>query len=200
MSTRLSAATIAELRKRATLAAGPFVDPVVFRRLQQWAPSSHPEWAAAILGRPFTGIRYVSNADLLLLDLAHTAEPDPPPSAALLAARAELQRTSAEQLERRWAALAAWQTTRAALPVRVDVVHNYTSARHTETHVQGVDHAIVREPLHVGRLHRDPGQTLCWSPSRAQHLVHFSDHYDDRIPDCRLCLRIIARLAPEGSR
>lgn len=194
MSTRLDSATLAELREQADRAAGPFLDPAVFRRVQGWVPPAHDEWATAILGHDWPGFRHASNRDLVLLDLAHAAEPDPPPSAAQMAARARAEQDRAELVDRRRRAWAAWVAVRDALPVPVHVAHNYTSGRHYENYVQGVDHILVAEPLHVGRLHREPGQPLCWAPSRAHHLAHFSAPYDDRIPDCRACQRVAARL------
>jgi hypothetical protein len=88
-----------------------------------------------------------------------------------------------------------WRRLRAALPVRVDVVHNYTSVRHLETYTQGVDHIMVREPLVVGRLRRDPGRPPCWTPSRDRYLRHFSEGYNDRVPSCRACRAIAQRIA-----
>ena len=42
-------------------------------------------------------------------------------------------------------------------------------------------------------------ETLCWTPSRAKGISHFSDHYNDRIPDCTTCLRTAHRLDPGAS-
>lgn len=197
--TRLTAEQLHELRARADREAGPFLDPVLFRRIQHWVPAAHDEWATAVLGHDWAGFRCASNRDLVLLDLARAAEPDPPEPPRVAAQRAEAQRRAAAAAraatDRQVRRMAEWAKLRAALPVRVEVVHNYTSARHFEHYVQGVDHIMVREPLSVGRLRRDPNRPLCWTPSRDKNLQHFSDGYEDRVPECKACIAIAERIA-----
>ena len=74
--TALAPGVLTEMRDRADREAGPFVDPRILHQIRAVAP--HPEWAAAILGHPFLGVRAAPWRDLYLLYLATQAEPNPP--------------------------------------------------------------------------------------------------------------------------
>ncbi|OXM47521.1 hypothetical protein [Amycolatopsis alba] len=198
MTTALTASQLRHLREQAARTSTPFVDPAQLARVQQFVTGRHA-WAEAILGKRFA-LRGMTCRDLVLLDLAARAEPFPP----------EQPRTppvDASQCAadiRRAAAATVWRQLAQALPVRVSVAYNYSGPRHLESYVSGAEHIIVREPLHAGRLHRDAGRSLCWTPSRARRLFfsHLDDPADrDRIPTCKACLRITYRLigiTPDG--
>jgi hypothetical protein len=199
-ATRLTEEQLTELRTRAAAKTSPFVDPAQLNRVAQFV-AGREEWATAITGRPFT-LRAMTNLELRLLDLAAETEPAPPapprqprpwedgyvPS--------EHERADADL---RAARATEWTQLRAALPVPVRVVHNYTSRRHTENHVQGIEHILVVEEVRAGRLHREVGRALCFTPSkRRDHrylsLNDWDPGDDDRLPTCAQCLRIAYRL------
>jgi hypothetical protein len=188
-----------ELRAAADRRAGPFVDPVdVHHRIPALVDRRGHDWVRAVLGRGYGGPAALYGSDMELLKLADERGLDPPLPAHIVAARAAA-RAREEEEERRRAELirlrdAEWDALREALPVRVDVYHNYTSHRHYDGYVQGVDHIVVKEELHVGRLHRDKGRPLCWTPSRADDLVVFDDPGDHRRPECKACIRTACRL------
>lgn len=197
----LDAATLARLRADAEHARSPFVDPVVFRAAELILPWVSPAWLAHVVGRPVVSWRHLGNAGMSLAVAAAEAD-----ATHLHASAAELQaaqREAAAGVQQRAAGQAAreretWQELRARLPVPVDVWHNWT-ARHLDGYEQGADHITVTAALHAGRLHREPGQPLCWTPSRARQLRHVSPNTGDgnRLPDCKACLRIAAQLAAQ---
>ncbi len=195
-ATRLSDETLSELRARARREAGRFIDPRLLPGLSAKAARAYPEWVSAVIGHQIHDVRRVSWPELVLLGLACDAEPEPPVPARVLAEReraASEERRRANWLEEKrqeWAAL------RAALPVKVSVAYNYSGPHHYEFHLSGANHIIVREPLHVGRLRRDADRSLCWTPSRAKHLLFdHLDTLDERIPNCKACLATAARIA-----
>lgn len=82
------------------------------------------------------------------------------------------------------------------MPVPVTLAHNYTSVRHLEFYIQGGEHIMLTAPLNVGRLRRDQGEPLCWTPSRARGpaaLPHWDDPVD-RMPTCRTRIRTAYRI------
>jgi hypothetical protein len=216
-ATRLTAAQVAALRRRAAADAGSFVDPRRMRRVEGWWTSDLREWATAILGEPMTGLRVLSWQNWVLLDLARDAEPSPPPprlTAERAAQRAvDAQRARDERAERE-AKAAEWATLRAALPVPVSVAFNFS--RHTyEFHVNGGHHIVTWGDLHIGRLRRSAGRALCETPARSRSL-HLDNARLERIaqdegreqtfPTCKACLDTARRVAgpklraPEDNR
>lgn len=199
-ATALSGQQLAALREQAAARSTSFVDPAQLRRVQEFT-SGRPEWASAIIGRPFS-LRAMTGRELVLLDLAAQAEPTPPaPPRAAKVWEAGYEPTEAERAaaERRAARFGEWAALRELLPVPVRVVHNYTSRRHTENHVQGVEHILVTTGLHVGRLHRAAGRALCFTPAKARDHRHMSlDSWeprdDERLPTCVACIRTAYRL------
>ncbi|RAS59399.1 hypothetical protein C8D87_11411 [Lentzea atacamensis] len=195
-ATNLSDAVLAGLRERARREAGPFIDPVVLRQLEGKLARAHPEWLSAVIGRPVHGWRSLGWTELVLLGLARDAEPDPPVPPRVLAERereALQERCRAERLEQQ---AEAWASLRAALPVRVSVAYNGSGRHHYAAYVSGAEHIVVREPLRTGRLRRDANRSLCWTPSRAPHLLFENlDIPNDRIPTCKACLRTAERIA-----
>ncbi|MFM9594118.1 hypothetical protein ACKI16_23795 [Streptomyces scabiei] len=202
-ATALTREELDDLRARAAREAGPFVDP----RVQAAFRVHGAEWAAEILGRPYGGPYALTWPELYLLHLAVQAEPTPPPPPLATAARAarELEeenarRAAAEEAARREAEWRELVDALRAAGVRVEVRHNYTSARHLELYTQGADHVCLLDALHVGRLHRDAGAALCHTPSNARNLAYLEPTTDGRLPSCRTCLRTMRsaarRLAP----
>lgn len=196
-ATNLTPEELEELRARARREAGPFVNPAILGT----ARAHNPEWATEILGRP-SGARAATWPELYLLHLARQAEPTPPPPPKETAARAAW---AAQEEERRRAAaqerarhVEAWREMEAALlkaGARVEVRHNYTSHRHLETYTQGGDHVVLLDPLHVGRLHREAGVSLCHTSSNAHNVAVLEPIPDSRLPSCRACLRIAESVA-----
>lgn len=200
MSTNLTAEQITELRAQAARTSGPFINPTHVNTVQRFTPG-RSEWASAILGRTFPGLGRLSNEDVTLLALAARAEPDPPTPPRVPApwepkyVPSTRELAQAEEESRAWE---EWRTLRAALPVPVIVLHNYTSHRHYDGYVQGVEHIILDADLHRGRLHRDQGRPLCWTPSRAHNLEVFGNPGEDspgRLPTCKACLTTAHRIA-----
>lgn len=192
-ATALTPEELAELRARAAREAGRFVDPAILT-----TRAHSPEWATEILGRP-SGARRATWPELYLLHLATLAEPTPPPpskeTAACEAQEEERRRAVAEERARQDA---TWRELEAALlkaGARVEVRHNYTSHRHLETYRQGGDHVVLLDPLHVGRLHREAGMSLCQTPSNAHNVAVLEAIPDGRLPSCRACLQIARSVA-----
>ncbi|MFB7496059.1 hypothetical protein ACFC09_15430 [Streptomyces sp. NPDC056161] len=191
-ATALTPEELDELRARADREAGSFVDA----RVQAAFRVHNPEWAAEILGRPYGGPYAITWPELYLLHIAVQVEPTPPPPPRATAARlareaeeADAGRAAAEEAAGREAEWRELVDTLQAAGVRVEVRHNYTSARHLEFYTQGADHVYLLDPLHVGRLHRDADVALCHTPSNAPNLAYLEPTTDGRLPSCQTCLR-----------
>ena len=201
----LDEATLTQWRAEAAAKASPFVNPATLRDAETLLRLASDEWLSRVLGRPALAAawRYFSNAELDLAvravraDRAHL-------EAAREAQRAEWRRADEERQRAAAAAAQAardqWEAIRGRLPVPVTVGHNWT-ARHLDPYVQGADHIVVQEYLEVGRFRREVRTPLCWTPSRAHPLRHvdLSDDGEDRIPDCKACLRHAERLAGQDA-
>lgn len=204
-ATDLTAGRLAVLRAEADQQyanSGGFVDPRRIRVVLAWWRYDLREWAETITGRaPITDLARLPWRDWLLLDLAHTAEPNPPPPPRLTAQH-EAQRLADEQQATAGRARVAvrtaeWEALRAALPVPVVVAHNFQSRRHSEWHIQGADHILVQASLDHGRLHRVAFAPLCWAPSKRRDFYFPFPHDDDptsRWPSCRTCIRVAYRI------
>lgn len=192
-----------------TQAAGRsrFVDRSDLDRMEATTRRRGTWWCSAVLGYAFPGLRSISTLDANLLLAADAAGIDPPLPPDLAQAFAEDQRAretraNAEQSAAQAAAAAAaereqrWAALRHALPVAVEVRHNYTSHRHLENYTQGGDHIYLLDDLDVGRLHRPAAQVLCFTPSRARDLAEFPEPAGDgRLPNCRACWNTAERIA-----
>lgn len=200
-ATALPEDQICALRARAEREAGSFVDPARLRHIESWWSRELDEWASAIVGQTVTTPRSLSWKQLLLLDLAHDAEPSPPPPPELTARRNEQRttdqhRADAEQAARE-AEAAEWDALRRALPVATSVAFNFS--RHTyASHVHGGYHIVTWDDLLVGRIRRSSGQALCETPSRSQtlHLDNARQEHQAQeqgrehpVPTCKSCLR-----------
>lgn len=195
-ATGLTERQITELRERATREAGPFVDPHLVHRIHV----HNGEWASAILGRPFPGTHRLTWPELYLLHLASMEEPNPPSPPREMAARRrateELRQAGERRLRLQEEEAREWKVLLSALPVRVDVRHNYTSHRHLGHYTQGGDHVYLLEDLSFGRLRRSAGRVLCWTPSRAKDLREFPETATDgRTPSCKACLKTARSIA-----
>jgi hypothetical protein len=174
---------------------GRFVDPVKLRMLESLPRDA--DWRMSVLGHG--GQRTVVELHMLLL--AHGQDINPPMPAWLAELREE-QRVRREQDEqRRQARLQAlddaWAAIHTALGFTVEVAYNYSGPNHLETWTQGAVHILVVEDLRVGRLSRSAGQSLCWTPSRAGHLLFDGGTVaaEKRVPTCKACIRQAAKLA-----
>lgn len=141
---------------------------------------------------------------MYLLYIAKQAEPDPPPppleTARRLACEQEEKQRRATEAENYRQLFEEWLRLKAALEevgTRATVRHNYTSHRHLDSYTQGADHIYLKDDLAFGRLHREAGCVLCWTPSRAKDLDHFpvEGEYDDRRPTCAACLKTARSIA-----
>ena len=200
---RLDDATLASLTAAATREAGPFVDPDLYRVALRALAHVDLAWLSRVIGRPFS--RFDPLARSLTwpeMVLAHrAAEHDAAhltwlTEQRIAAQRAEWDRQAAAASAAHRARVDAWTVLRDRIPVPVRVCHNWT-IRHYDGYVQGADHITVLEPLNVGRLHRDKGKPLCWTPARQHQLrwvIPNGDEDHQRIPTCRGCLRIAYRL------
>ncbi len=189
----------AALRDAAEQRTGQFVDPVdVNRRIPELVRRRGHDWAFAVLGRPYHGVGSLYGPDMELLKLADELGLEPPLPADVVARRAAA-REREEAESRAWLAMheriaTEWAALRAALPVPVEVFHNYTSARHVDGFSQGADHIILSKDLRVGRLSRERGLPLCFVPSRAKDLQVFDDPGEHRRPTCKACIRTACRI------
>jgi len=202
----LDDATLTAMRAEAEAGdRSPFIDPALLREAEALIHLANDEWLARVLGHTvdrYQGLaawRYLTQAELALTvraintDRAHL-------EAVAAERRAAQERVRAEQATEAAAARQAerdgWEALRARLPVPVQVCHNWT-ARHLDGYEQGADHIVVMADLHARRLHRTTRSPLCWTPSRAHELRHVTPNVgdDERIPDCKACLRHAERLA-----
>lgn len=213
-ATRLTTEQITDLQQRARREAGPFVDPRLMRHIESWWRYELCDWASEITGRTVTALRNLSWEHWVLLNLAHDAEPSPPPPPKLAAQR-ELERLADEERANReqsaWEAKwDEWQRIRGVFSKRgipVSVAFNFS--RHTyEFHVQGADHIVIWKDLNVGRLHRRARQALCETPSnsRSLHLYNMElerKHQEEglpgggrewSVPTCKACLKTARRV------
>ncbi|RJQ66142.1 hypothetical protein D5S17_35525 [Pseudonocardiaceae bacterium YIM PH 21723] len=192
---------LAELRARAAEQTPRFADPA---RLQRVAArvSAHYEWATAVLGHE-AELRRMDSTEVVLLDLAAAAEPDPPvrprsprpgepgyePTAAELA-----------EIERRRALGAAWAELKKALPVAVQVAYNYSGGLHLATYLSGAHHILLQGDLVAGRIRRSEHQALCQTPSRSKQMIfHPGPESSQGPPNCKACIETaykITDLAP----
>jgi hypothetical protein len=191
-ATNLTDEQIAELRERARREAGPFTNPAITSS----SYSHNPEWAAEIIGER-SNPRGLTWPEVYLLYIAKQAESDPPPppleTARRLAYEQEEKQRRAAEAERNGQLFKEWLRLKAALEevgTRATVRHNYTSHRHLDGYTQGADHIYLKDSLTFGRLRREAGYVLCWTPSRAKDLDYFpvEGEYDDRWPTCKACL------------
>lgn len=197
-ATRLTNERITELREQARREAGPFVDPCLVPRIK----AHNPEWASEILGHEFLGEERLPWSKLYLIHLACQAEPDPPPPPRATARRAEIEaersrRVADEEAAHRLHTVRWLRAVEAlaALGVRAEARHNYTSHRHLGHYEQGADHIYLLDGLAKGRLRRSAGSVLCYTPSRAKDLQHFPETLPpERLPTCKACLRILKNL------
>lgn len=206
-ATRLTAEQIEDLRTCARMASGPFIDPRALHRVDR--ASFHADWATAILGREYPGIRWARPWEITLLDLALDAEPDRPTPAAELArqeqARREFEAERQATAEAYLAKLDAWHQLRDRLPIPVTVGHNWTIGHWESGHVAGKDHIVAQAELAVGRLRRTKHQVLCETPGKNRsggrrnpdplRGVDREDDGEDRIPTCAACLKVAERIA-----
>lgn len=190
---------LAVLRAQAAAHAGPFIDPVVFRQAGIVLAGVDAGWLSRVAGRRVGWWGDLDNREMWLA--VRAAEADAVYLKALAGRRADAAR--AESRKRAEDAVAAhrakrdgWESLRVRLPVPVVVCHNWT-ARHLDGYEQGADHIVILAALDVGRFHREAGQPLCWTPSRAHELRHVGANVGDekRIPDCKACMRRAGKLA-----
>lgn len=212
-ATNLTADEIDRLREQAEHGSGPFVDPRLVNQVDRWWRPDLCEWATVVTGvevRDPLRQRGMPNWALLLLNLAHEAEPEPPDPPQLAARRAQREAEEAERQQKQQAqweqAARAWDRLKKAMPAPVSVAFNYS--RHTyEWYVAGRDHIAIWEDLHVGRLHRASGGALCATKSNSRH--HNLDcaeaqrkeqdqGQDHRMPNCGGCLTIADRITGLG--
>lgn len=210
-ATRLSVERIASLREQARRTSGGHIDPRALHRVDR--ASFFREWATAILGRDYPGVRWLDSWEISLIDLALTAEPDRPVPAAEFERR-EQARRSIEAGQRAVAAaylarLDTWHALKARLPVLVTVGHNQTIGHWESGHVAARDHIVVQDDLQVGRLHRTARRALCETPAKNRSggrrnpdplrgLVR-DDDGEDRIPTCKACMHVAERIARPGT-
>lgn len=207
-ATNLADEQLAALRDAARRTAGSLVDPRLMRAFESWWRIGLAEWASAVIGRDFPGVRALTWREMVLLNLAHAAEPTPPPSPKYAAQLAEFKQKQLADAEHHQAKVKAWESLRAKLPVPVSVAFNYS--RHTyEFHCHGGDHIVVWAALDAGRLHRVAGQALCETPSNTR-LLHLDNSRlereaqesgrEQRLPSCKACLKAAGRVVQAGAR
>jgi hypothetical protein len=209
-ATTLTGDQLDRLRRQAHR-SGRLVDPAALAAVN--GAAFHREWAEAVLGHAYTGVRSVEPWEITLLADALAAEPDRPVPAAV-AERREAHRREQEAAASRRAAehaaeLAAWHELRDRLPVPVVVGHNFTLV-HTGAYESGRDHIVAQADLKVGRLVRPARNALCEPPGSAASRRRASsngtdrdplrglvrdDDGEDRVPTCRACLRTAERIA-----
>lgn len=197
-ATALTDGQLADLRDAARTGAGPFVDPRVLHRV---SGATFPrQWAAAILGHPYprAPVRPVARRLPPRPSARRRAEPGLAAQPARLEGGADDRVVLALRVE--------LEVPRAGVVVDdLDVTRDprgplVPSGKAAAELLDGSG-CLARElgAVREDRRGHGRGQTLCWTPSRATGLSHFSDHYDARIPDCTTCLRTAHRLDPGAS-
>lgn len=148
----------------------PFVDPARVWEPQHIADRRGWDWATAVLGRPFAGLRAISHTEARLLELADAADITPALPDWLLAERAEADRQRAviERLraEARQRDLDAWTAARDACPVPLEVREN-THARVRGYLRENLRHALPTVAAVSGTRRQHPtGRPLCVTATR----------------------------------
>jgi hypothetical protein len=196
---QLDATTLAAMRAEATADTSPFIDPVVFRKAQTVLAGVDGGWLNRVIGHEVRSWTHLTPAEMALavkaaeMDSEHLqALRDQQYAGYRAADRERAERVAAADRARR----EAWEALRAQLPVPVEVWHNWT-LRHCDGYEQGANHIVVRAYLRAGRLRREEGQPLCWTPSRAHELRYVEPAAQDErnIPDCKACMQRAEKLA-----
>ncbi|WP_433716894.1 hypothetical protein ACQP2U_43695 (plasmid) [Nocardia sp. CA-084685] len=191
MATALTTQQLTRLREDADRQNCRFVDPAQLQRVTEFT-SRNWAWASAVLGAPFTGTRALTGYELVLLDLAAAAEPEPPAAPRPAPTRSPREEAAAAHAR---AVHDAWMALVAQLPVPVKVAYNYSGPLHLENYVSGADHILPTRPVSVGRLHRSEHSSLCCTPSRSRKLLfELPDPPDQRTPTCKACIRTAYRI------
>jgi hypothetical protein len=186
----------AELRAAAEQAS-PFVDPARVWEPQHIADRRGWDWATAVLGRPFAGLRSISHTEARLLELADAADVAPALPDWLLAERAETAARAAELDRRRAEARQrdqeAWAAARDACPVPLEVREN-THARVRGYLSEPVRHAIPLAGAVSGTRRQHPaGRALCVTDKRRP--LSLSEPVDQPAT-CVRCLEWAGRIRP----
>jgi hypothetical protein len=175
----------------------PFVDPARVWEPQHIADRRGWDWATAVLGRPFNGLRSISHTEARLIELADAAGVTPPLPDWLLAERAESAAAAAELDRRRAEArqrdLDTWTAARDACPVPLEVREN------THTRVRGylseaLRHAVPTADAVSGTRRQHPaGRALCVTAGRRP--LNLSDPVDQPAT-CVRCLDWTSKIRP----
>lgn len=181
----------------AARAASPFVDPARLWEPERIADRRGWDWATAVLGRPFNGLRSISHTEARLIELADAAGVDPPLPEWLLAERAETteQRRKIEQLraEARQRDLDAWTAARDACPVPLEVREN-THARVRGNLRENLRHAVPTADAVSGTRRQHPaGRALCVTAARRS--LHLGEP-TDQPATCVRCLDWTSKIRP----
>lgn len=165
---------------RAAREAPRFVSPQYLASCREVTARRGHDWATAVLGRPFPGLRGLNVPETQLLVLADAADIDPPLPAAVIAARTQQQASRAAHAARRAALEAAderrWQTALSRTPVDPSLlrVQANMTGRRTGT---GVDTGPLRHIVPVQDLTSGPSsrprthradRPLCETATRAR--------------------------------
>ncbi|MEV7013344.1 hypothetical protein [Streptosporangium sp. NPDC051022] len=210
-ATTLTADQLNEMRAEARRRSAGLIDPCALNRIG--CMPFYPEWATAVLGRDFPGVRWLHSWEITLLDMALDAEPNRPTPAAVRE-RQEKAREDHEALQRAAADAyaakeAAWRQLRDRLPITVSVGHNWTLGHWESGYQSGREHIVAQEDLYLGRLRRKAKQVFCETPAKVTsgrrnkdplRGVDRDDDGEDRIPTCKACLKVAERIARPTSK
>lgn len=180
--------------------SGPrFVDSSRLWEPQHIADRRGWDWATAVLGRPFTGLRYISHVEARLIKLADEADIDPPLPGWLIAERAETAARDRALEEQRAAARAqdvqAWADARAACPVELEVRQN-TTAHVRRGGRENLGHAVPLVDAVSGLRKHQAGRALC--ETAARRLMQLGEPVDEPVT-CVRCLDWCAKVRPSNA-
>jgi hypothetical protein len=155
---------------QAARASSRFVDPARVHVPEAIASRRGCDWATAVIGRPYHGLRSVSSVEAKLIELADAAEIGPALPQWLLDERGEQQTQECARQQRKAEALArqqqVWADARAACPVPLEVRENTNSRGYGERR-EPLRHAVPTEPAVSDTRRAHPaGRPLCVTSSR----------------------------------
>lgn len=154
----------------ARTASRGFVNPAQVRRPEHIANRRGGDWATAVIGRPYLGLRHITSVEAALIVAADAADIDPPLPQWLIEERAATAEHRQLLAERRAAARhrdeQAWAGARGGCLVDLEVRPNLT-ARPRSGQMQNLGHAVpLALALSGTRRQHPPGRALCETAGR----------------------------------
>lgn len=183
-------------------AANPFVDPRCVYQCEEAVQRRGWDWAEAVLGRAWTGLRYISMVDDYLLKVADERDVTPPAPEYLVerrrvaaehdAARRQRQAESDQRDRDKWRVALGQAPTGVVFEV---FTHTVAQVRRGSRHNLG--HVVPQTAVYSGvrkvRTHA-AGRALCESEQRRPLRLHSSPESADVPGTCMRCVDWVTKV------